>query len=167
MSNQRRIAIDLQPLQGYSSRGRGIGRYIVEQVKAMVTSHSNRIHSLLVNPHRGLPPEIEAFLGTGLVHAHSDEVPIVDGLPPDTYYVTSPFEFDLTLDEIWPVWARDPSIETVVTLYDLIPLLFPDQYLFDSIWTSIHWARREFVRQADLLLCISEATATDGIRLLD
>ncbi|MCL1597750.1 MAG: glycosyltransferase, partial [Actinomycetia bacterium] len=167
MSDQRRIAIDLQPLQGYSSRGRGIGRYIVEQVKAMVAAHPERIHSLLVNSHRGIPAEIEVFLGTGLVRAHTGEAPIVDGLPPDTYYVTSPFEFDLTLEEIWPVWARDPSIETVVTLYDLIPMLFPDQYLADPIWTSIHWARREFVRQADLLLCISEATATDGVRLLD
>ncbi|MEA3511803.1 MAG: glycosyltransferase [Actinomycetota bacterium] len=167
MSDRRRIAIDLQPLQGHSSRGRGIGRYIFEQVKAIVATHPDRIHSLLVNPHRGLPSEIEAFVGTGLVRAHTPDGPIVDGLPPDTYYVTSPFEFDLTLDQIWPMWARDPSIETVVTLYDLIPMLFPDRYLFDSIWTSIHWARREFVRQADLLLCISEATATDGIRLLD
>jgi len=166
MSDPRRIAIDLQPIQGYSSRGRGIGRYILEQVKAIVAHHPDRVHSLLVNPNRGLPAEIEAFLDTGLVRAHRPAAPIVDGAPPDAYYVTSPFEFDLTLDEIWPMWARDPSVETVVTLYDLIPMLFPEHYLSDAIWTSLHWARREFVRQADLLLCISEATATDGIRLL-
>jgi glycosyltransferase involved in cell wall biosynthesis len=167
MSDARRIAIDLQPIQGYSSRGRGIGRYILEQVKAIVAAYPDRVHSLLVNPHRGLSSEIEAFLGTGLVRAHTPEPPIADGSPPDAYYVTSPFEFDLTLDEIWPMWARDRSIETVVTLYDLIPMLFPDQYLSDSIWTSLHWARREFVRQADLIVSISEATAVDGIRLLD
>ena len=167
MSDARRIAIDLQPIQGYSSRGRGIGRYIVEQVKAIVAAYPDRVHSLLVNPHRGLSTEVEAFLGTGLVRAHTPEAPIVDGSPPDAYYVTSPFEFDLTLDEVWPMWARDRSIETVVTLYDLIPMLFPDQYLSDSIWTSLHWARREFVRQADLIVSISEATAVDGIRLLD
>jgi len=167
MSDQRRIAIDLQPLQGYSSRGRGIGRYVLEQVKAIVASHPDRVHSLLVNSHRGIPPDVEAFLDTGLVRPHTGEIPIVDGLPPDTYYVTSPFEFDLTLEEIWPIWARDPAIETVVTLYDLIPVLFPDHYLSDAIWTSLHWARREFVRQADLLLCISEATAMDAVRLLD
>ncbi len=65
------------------------------------------------------------------------------------------------------MWAREPSIETIVTLYDLIPMLFPDQYLSDAIWTSLHWARREFVRQADLIVSISEATATDATRLLD
>ena len=167
MSDARRIAIDLQPIQGYSSRGRGIGRYVLEQTKALVTTYPDRVHSLLVNPHRGLSSEVAGFLGTGLVRAHTPEAPVVDGLPPDVYYVTSPFEFDLTLDEIWPEWARDPSIETVVTLYDLIPMLFPEQYLSDSIWTSLHWARREFVRQADLLLCISEATAMDAIRLLN
>ena len=63
MSDRRRIAIDLQPIQGYSSRGRGIGRYIVEQVKAIVANHPDRVHSLLVNPHRGIPAEIETFLG--------------------------------------------------------------------------------------------------------
>ena len=167
MSDARRIAIDLQPIQGYSSRGRGIGRYVLEQTKALVATYPDRIHSLLVNPHRGLSSEVSGFLGTGLVRAHTPEAPVVEGLPPDAYYVTSPFEFDLTLDEIWPEWARDPSIETVVTLYDLIPMLFPEQYLSDSIWTSLHWARREFVRQADLLLCISEATAMDAIRLLN
>lgn len=167
MSDSRRIAIDLQPIQGYSSRGRGIGRYILEQVKAIVTHHPDRVHSLLVNPHRGIPAEIETFLGTGLVRAHTPEAPVVAGLTPDVYYVTSPFEFDLTLEEIWPMWARDPAVETVLTLYDLIPMLFPEHYLADSIWTSLHWARREFVRQADLLLGISEATATDGSRLLD
>ena len=65
MSDPRRIAIDLQPIQGYSSRGRGIGRYILEQVKAIVARHPDRVHSLLVNPNRGLPGEIEAFLDTG------------------------------------------------------------------------------------------------------
>lgn len=166
MSDHRSIAIDLQPLQGYSSRRRGIGRYVLELVAAMVEDHSDRIHSLLINPQRGIPPEIERFLGTGLVRAHSPQAPIVDGVPPDIYYVTSPFELDLTLDEIWPMWAREPSINTVITLYDLIPTLFPDEYLADPIWQAIHWARLEFVKQADLLLCISQATAADALEHL-
>lgn len=166
MPDHRSIAIDLQPLQGYSSRRRGIGRYVLELVTAMVEDHAGRIHSLLVNPHRGIPPELERFLGTGLVRAHSPQAPIVDGDPPDIYHVTSPFELDLTLDEIWPKWAREPSIDTVVTLYDLIPTLFPDEYLADPIWKALHWARLEFVRHADLLLCISQATAADALEHL-
>ncbi|GMR02961.1 MAG: hypothetical protein BMS9Abin20_1317 [Acidimicrobiia bacterium] len=166
MPDHRRIAIDLQPLQGYSSRRRGIGRYVLELVTAIVERHRDRVHSLLINPNRGIPPEIERFLGTGLVQTHSAQPPVVDGAPPDIYYVTSPFELDLTLDEIWPRWARDPCVDTVVTLYDLIPTLFPDHYLADPIWQAIHWARLEFVKQADLVLCISQATAEDALEHL-
>jgi len=167
MPDHRRIAIDLQPLQGYSSRRRGIGRYILELVTAIVENHRDSIHSLLINPRRGVPPEIERFLDTGLVRAHSHQPPVVDGTAPDIYWVTSPFELDLTLDEIWPQWARDVSCDTVVTLYDLIPILFADQYLADPLWRAIYWARLEFVRHADLLLCISQATTDDAIEHLE
>ncbi len=166
MPDRRSIAIDLQPLQGYSSRRRGIGRYVLELVTAIVENHPEHIHSLLVNPRRGIPPEIERFLPTGLVRAHSHDAPILDGHAPDVYYVTSPFELDLTLDEIWPRWAREPTIDTVVTLYDLIPTLFPDEYLKEPIWQALHWARLEFVKQADLLVCISQATASDALEHL-
>jgi glycosyltransferase involved in cell wall biosynthesis len=166
MSDQRQIAIDLQPIQGYSSRHRGIGRYVLELVTAIVDDHPEHVHSLLVNAHRPVPPELERFLGTGLVRAHSQSAPEVDGAAPDIYFVTSPFEFDLNLDEIWPKWAREPSVDTVVTLYDLIPTLFPDEYLSDPIWPGKHWARLEFVKQAGLLLCISQATADDALEHL-
>ena len=167
MPDPKRIAIDLQPIQGWSSRGRGIGRYVFEQVRAIIDTHPEHVHSLLVSPRRGLPPEVESFLPTGLVRAHTARPPVVDGEVPDTYYVTSPFEFDLDLDEIWPPWARDASVRTVMTLYDLIPLMYPEHYLSDPMWVSNYWARNEFVRQADLLLCISEATASDARRLLE
>ena len=80
MSDPCRIAIDLQPIQGYSSRGRGIGRYVLEQTKALVATYPDRVHSLLVNPHRGLSSEVEVFLGyRPRSCAHRPEAPVVDG----------------------------------------------------------------------------------------
>ena len=38
----------------------------------------------------------------------------------------SPFEAELGLDEIWPVWSRETRL--VVTLYDLVPLIMRERY---------------------------------------
>lgn len=167
MSEPLRIAIDIQALQGSSSRGRGIGRYIEEQVHQLVSTGSEKVHSLLVNPNRAITPELEPFIGTGLLRAHQPSMPSgQDGAPPNVYYITSPFELDLSLDEIWPSWARGSSVKTVVTLFDVIPIVFSEQYLGDAITESLYWARLELVRDADMLLCISEATARDAEDIL-
>ncbi|MCZ7533582.1 MAG: glycosyltransferase [Acidimicrobiia bacterium] len=159
----RAVAIDLQPVQGFSSRHRGIGRYVLELATAMVENQRDHVHSLLIHPRRGFPPELERFIGTGLLRAHTPEPPVIDGTTPDIYLVTSPYEGDLTLEELWPRWARKRPVQTAVVLYDLIPDLFPDHYLIDPVWESKQWARTEFVKQADLILCISEATASDAL----
>ncbi|MEX0699312.1 MAG: glycosyltransferase [Acidimicrobiia bacterium] len=56
---------------------------------------------------------------------------------------------------------------TVVTLYDLIPLIYADNYLRDPQTRSWYHARTELVRNADLVLAISEATARDAIERLE
>ena len=153
-------------MQGFSSRHRGIGRYVLELATAMVEHHPERVHSLLVHPRRGIPPELERFVGTGLLRAHSPDAPDRNDHTPDVYLVTSPYEGDLTLEEVWPRWARRRPVDTAVVLYDLIPNLFPEHYLSDPVWESKQWARTEFVKHADLVLCISEATASDALEHL-
>jgi len=78
----------------------------------------------------------------------------------------SPFELGTSLDAMWPRWARDSRVATVVTLYDLIPLIFPDHYLKDAAVRSAYEARLELIRQADQVLAISQTTADDAIERL-
>ena len=78
----------------------------------------------------------------------------------------SPFEPNTTIDVMWPAWARDSRIATVVTLYDLIPLIFPEQYLVDPGMRAFYNARFELVRHADGVLALSENTAEDAVERL-
>jgi glycosyltransferase involved in cell wall biosynthesis len=48
----------------------------------------------------------------------------------------------------------------VVTVHDMIPELFPDQ-----VSTQVHEAKRRYVEDADLVLCVSEATREDLLRV--
>ena len=77
----------------------------------------------------------------------------------------SPLETTTAIDVMWPGWARDPRIATVVTLHDLIPLIFPEQYLGDT-------AVRAFIRSSRAdpscrrVLAVS-VTAEDAVERLE
>ena len=84
---------------------------------------------------------------------------------PDVVHLTS-----LVWDNaVTSIGACETSLKTTVTHYDLIPYLYPDRYLVagwhrDWYWRKVHW-----LRNADLLLSISEyskqeVTDTLGIR---
>lgn len=64
--------------------------------------------------------------------------------------------------------ALSRHFRTVVVLYDLIPLLFPDMYLPWSAPLARLLYHRDLrrLRQADRLVAISEATKRDAVRLL-
>ncbi|HEV2974879.1 MAG TPA: glycosyltransferase [Solirubrobacteraceae bacterium] len=78
----------------------------------------------------------------------------------------SPFELQRTIDALWPQWARGSEVLTVVTLYDLIPLVFPEHYLRDPVIRTRYETRAELVRHADHVLAISQTTADDAIERL-
>ncbi len=56
---------------------------------------------------------------------------------------------------------QGPSVPMVVTVYDMIPELFPD--LFPR--GNPHMHKREYVRRASMVLCISESTRQDLLRV--
>ena len=82
------------------------------------------------------------------------------------YHVLSPFELAVPAGELWPSWAAEGGLRLVVTLFDLIPLLFPGRYLTDVGQRRRYHARLELVRAADAVLAISETTRQDAISLL-
>ena len=81
------------------------------------------------------------------------------------YHIMSPFEAT-PIDVMWPGWARDSRIATVVTLHDLIPLIFPEQYLGDPAVRAFYTGRLELIRHADGVLAVSRHTAEDAVELL-
>jgi glycosyltransferase involved in cell wall biosynthesis len=146
---------------------RGIGRLVSEHARALYAVAPSLIHSVLLNPRLSLTGNVTAFLGKGLLSWSTESrawAPATQA--PGVYHIMSPFEATTPLDVMWPHWARDPRIATVVTLYDLIPLVFPDHYLHDPGMRAFYNTRLDLIRHADGILAISHYTAKDAIELL-
>ncbi len=61
--------------------------------------------------------------------------------------------------------SRRSTPPIVVTIYDMIPELFPDLLSKGRPWRRPRMCKREYVRRATLVLCISESTRRDLLRI--
>jgi glycosyltransferase involved in cell wall biosynthesis len=150
------VAVDVQATQSAAHRGRGIARYVAELAAALEAEHGEIVGGYLLNRDLAPPATLEPLVA-------GDRLRFTDaGVPRGTrlVHLTSPFELAVPLDDLWGRAAR--RLPYVVTLYDLIPALFPDRYLQDPGLRQRYRARLELVRAADLVLAISEATAADA-----
>jgi len=85
---------------------------------------------------------------------------------PLAYFLASPFELSVSSESLLPQFALAPAIPLIVTLYDLIPLIYEEDYLKDAATARLYKTRLDLIRQADLVLAISECTRTDALQLL-
>ena len=146
---------------------RGIPRQVSEHARAIDALAPSLLHSLLLNPGLPLTGNLSSFLGKGLL-SWSSGSGAADGPrreAPLIYHIMSPFEAR-PIDVMWPRWARDSRIATVVTLHDLIPLIFSDRYLGDPAMRAFYTARLDLIRHADGVLAVSEHTAEDVVERL-
>jgi glycosyltransferase involved in cell wall biosynthesis len=165
----RTICLDAQGAQSPGHQDRGIARYIAEHTRALHRASPEALHSVLLNPTLAFTGNLSWLLGEGRLGWTTGDrrVACRPQSPPAIYHVMSPFELQHTLDELWPAWARGSNVRTVVTLYDLIPLVFPDHYLSSPVIRTRYEARSELVRRADHVLAISRTTADDAVERLD
>jgi glycosyltransferase involved in cell wall biosynthesis len=152
------VLFDVQGIQSPAHGDRGIARYLLDVVHAFERRPSSPISSYLLNPELPAPPSLKAFDGRLRTN---DRVSAAEA---SVYHVGSAFEPGVPLARIWPIPARE--LRLVVTLYDLIPEIFPEYYLADPNWRQRYRARTELVRRADAVVTISETTAEDAIRRL-
>src|SRR5579859_3141322 len=156
------ILLDVRPLQGPSAR-RGIGTYIRGLLAGMLEEGFEDRLSLLVDRGQAAPelPEgrwrLEETVRRyhGRLAAYEDALATsrdLDRIRPALYHA-------LTL----ALPGRAPC-PVVVTLHDLIPWALGGRRLFGE--RVRHWPARRLLRQADLVLAVSEATAGDARRLL-
>lgn len=186
-----RLIFDLFPCQT-DSRLRGIGRYTLSLAQAMAAGRGTHELRLLAN---GLYPDTAASLrhafgalvppgayssyihpplsaagvdeprdehiSSALIHA------AYQSIRADAVLCASPFEGWCERGMAAQPDGLLPQRLRVAVLYDLIPLLFPEQHLAPSP-AYADWYRRRLAKlgQVDLLLAISEATRDDAIRLL-
>lgn len=186
-----RIVIDLQACQSTGSRDRGIGRYSLALAKAMAAIAEEHELFLLLN---GLFDDTIATIlrqFEGLIPSHRILVwhtpgPVAEGtsenrwrnraaelvreqmiasIRPDVVHVTSLFEGSGD-DAVVSIAANGQAWLTVVTLYDLIPLVYQEKYLSATVQQQWYFRKLHSLKQADCLLAISESTRQEAIEYL-
>jgi len=185
-STDMRVLFDLQALQTRSSRSRGIGFYTSNHLRALAALPGVDLHGL-VNGWLPTGDRLDRLLaamdrGSTLRLTEGDRLRDVEereehhrkaieagvaaralGAGCSIYHSTSPFE--------WEVWVplAVPHVRVVATVYDLIPHLFPGEYLSGASPRFRHEYQRilDGLRRADRLLAISECTKRDLVRSLD
>jgi len=182
-----RLVVDLQACQSPGSAHRGVGRYSKSLFEAMAAQRGERdlhllasdglpidlateaipaarVHRLPPLPEWGSPPDPEGGVRDTLdgiaLSAH------LQSIRPDAIHVSHAFE---GLDARVPLPSpslRSPEQVVSATLYDLIPLRFPDHYFRSDGFRRWYHHRLAWLRTADLLLAISESSRRDAIELL-
>jgi glycosyltransferase involved in cell wall biosynthesis len=153
------LVLDLQALQSEHHRDRGIGRWAFEFTLALAEARPDLVGAILLNAHLPDPPEADTLRTIGPV----GRVGETDLSRARIFHSLSPFELDQDVDGIWPRSIRESPIELVVTLYDLIPEVFPARYLADVGQRRRYRARCELIRAAGAVLAISGATRAEAI----
>lgn len=182
-----RIVIDMQGAQT-ESRFRGIGRYTLSF--ALAVARNRGPHEVILALSGLLPESIEPIRAAfdGLLAQENIRVwhapgPVQEAGPgndarrrvaqrvreaflaslePDVIHISSLFEGYVD-DAVISIGCFHQSTAVSVSLYDLIPLLNPDQYLKPNPRYAQHYQRKiEDLKKADCLLAISEFTRQEG-----
>ena len=185
-----RLVVDLQACQTSGSRHRGIGRYSMSLLKAMLRrAGDHEVHVVLNSSFAGAIADIRRDLGgsmsmdrlhvwrgiEGVAAANSGNRwlrraaealrnAFIASLQPDIVHVASLFEGHGD-DAVTSVDER-VGFDSAVTLYDLIPLIYRDVYLADPTVQDWYMEKLASVRRARLLLAISESARKEAIEHL-
>ncbi|MEA4871415.1 MAG: glycosyltransferase family 1 protein [Synergistaceae bacterium] len=187
-----RVAIDLQGAQS-DSRYRGIGRYSLSLARAIAENCGEHEITIVlsglfpdsIEPLKGifkdvLPEEnIRVWDAPGPVYefdtaniwrrktAELLREAFYESLDPDVVFISS-FMEGFAVNSVTSIGRFSTNVTTAVTLYDLIPLVNPGEYLTHSKLFKDHYMRKiEDLKEADGFLSISEYSAMEGIKELD
>ena len=187
LSHSLRILFDMQACQTQGSANRGVGRYsssLLETVGSM--AKPREVYALtsaelmhVYKPENISPANI--LIAGKLPDWHSprsysggdqDKLDgialsaVCQSIKPDVIHVSHIFEGFGDRVGIFDPLCRTPEQVVSATLYDLIPLLFQEKYFENKEFRRWYYLRVAWLRQADLLLAISESSRQDAIRLL-
>lgn len=185
-----RIVIDMQGALTHGSRSRGIGRYTLDLVSAMVRLRGESVHLSMNNNFHAQAlrawndivghnssltrsayrtPTLTNYYETSKSTRRKVSESIVRrhvaGLFPDVLLFSSLFE--AAPPDYRPIDLKQfPARVSAVILYDLIPLIFESEYLPGAQQREWYFDAIESLKTADLLLAISECAKRDAVQLL-
>ncbi len=157
------VLFDLQGAQSVDHRDRGVARYVTSLAGALEARSPGQLAAYIVNPDLMLPADIEPLVASGKLRFCDEPDVYADG---SILHLASPFELSIPIDRILPPAARTADLRLVTTVFDLIPAAMPEVYLEDPGLARRYRARLDLVRRADLVLPISQHTASETTRIL-
>lgn len=186
-----RVVLDLQSCQSSGSRTRGIGRFGWELAVAMLRRQEKDEFWVALNdalPESAeaircdlmnlLPPErcvgwrvpgpTAAAEPRNAWRAASGEVlreAFLESLAPDWVHIGNLFQ-GFVDDSLESVPTRSDAVPVAVTHHDLIPLVYPDDYISGSQAKAWYARRLDSLRRAQLVLTNSEFTRSEAIEML-
>jgi len=181
-----RLLFDLQACQSPGSAQRGVGRYSQSLFNAVGKQLGQRELFALLSGALSFQPDLSAIppdrcirmpplpdWPTGHVW-NGGERQKLDALcysafvapwRPDVIHVSHACEVVRQISFPDPMQMGSGQVLSA-TLYDIIPLIFQDHYLIDSGVRRWYLSRMAWLKKADLLLAISEASRRDAINWL-
>lgn len=182
-----RILMDLQACQTLGSGSRGVGRYSKALFSNIAKERGQRDCFALVASNLPVSVDLGALDKSRVLRFttppawgsprdyQGGEEDTLDGLAlsafvaplkPDILHVAHVFE-GFGERVALPSYKQRPAGQLIsATLYDLIPLLYQEHYFQDDGFRKWYFFRLSWLRQADLLLAISESSRQDAINLL-
>ncbi|PWU04094.1 MAG: hypothetical protein C5B43_05070 [Verrucomicrobia bacterium] len=177
-----KIILDFQGMQTMS-RFRGIGNYSNSLAKALIKRASKNGHSIRLLLNSDFPEGVEDIKKSFAEEIDSSDILIwksprieggskwkikaaelvreryIESLKPDIVHIASFFETN-AIASIGRYW---PDVITAVTLHDLIPYIYSEVYLPNIEERKFYIDRLENLKNADLLLAISESVRQEAL----
>jgi glycosyltransferase involved in cell wall biosynthesis len=187
-----KIVIDMQGAQT-ESRFRGIGRYTISFVKAVIrNAHEHHVvlvfNGMITDSIAPLKEIFADYLPEESLRVWSAPAPVslvnidnsrrlkvaeilreafILSLQPDVIHITSLFE-GYTDNAVTTIGVFDKTTPVTVTLYDLIPLIYAEAYLGgDARFKAHYMSKVAYLRQSAVNLAISDFTKQEALTLLD
>lgn len=187
-----RIVIDMQGAQSTGSRGRGIGRYTMAIVKAIVQNRGE--HEIILALNSQFPEAIESirksfknllpqenirvwYSPVQVNHMNRENdwqrtaaelirEAFLANLKPDIVLISSLFE-GLVDDAVTSIGKFSSNSLVAVILYDLIPFIHRKHYLENPVVERWYENKLEHLKRAELLLAISESSRQEALVYLN
>jgi glycosyltransferase involved in cell wall biosynthesis len=163
MQSPSHLLVDIQTVQGGFFGNRGIRRYVLGFARALLGREG--VRAFLLNPSRPWLEEFPSELRTAPRVAWATRRKLreltEDGAA--AYVMTSPFEQASPNESVLPSFVVESGTPIITVLYDLIP------EIVDVYPTSLmpgYRARRQLLKDADLVLTLSEHVRGDAVRRL-
>jgi glycosyltransferase involved in cell wall biosynthesis len=162
-TGQAQVVVDVVGLQTPTSADRGIGRYTRDCFEALEKHYPELVTIYAYEPNLPIHRNLQYLQQTGKLRPNSHPEVISGGH--DLYHVASFWDNQQVLGGL-PAWVSRDRTATIATVFDVIPLMFPEDYHSQPRSAEAFRIDCESSLVFDRIVTISSTSASDIVRML-